>query len=108
MDHWIAGSYCHARICMTARAVYIRCYHRGMIRKTDAAACAVMTVGAGGAAGYRDMMRIYCGRGRCYIMTGRTRYRCPGTACCRAVGLRRIAVDAVRRVAELLVVAVRS
>ena len=59
---------------MTRGAVYVRCYHRCMIRKADAAARTVMTVGTGRAAGYRYMMRIYGCRGRCYIMTGRTGY----------------------------------
>ena len=74
MDLRINKRYRHARIGMTARAVRVRCNHRGMIRKTDAAACAVMTVGTGGAAGCLYMMRIYRGRGRYYIMTGRTGY----------------------------------
>ena len=74
MNLRINKRYRHARIGMTARAVHIRCNHRGMIRKPDAAARAVMAVGAGGATSDRDMMRIYiCGRG-CYIMTGGTEY----------------------------------
>ena len=74
MNLRIGKRYRHASVRMTRRAVHIRCDHRCMISKTDAAACTVMTVGAGGAASCLYMMRIYrCGR-RCYIMTGGTEY----------------------------------